>query len=82
MTNHPKDRHVLACRTPSSAAVIVTASLKDFLPVAVSRYEIEPIHPDEFLQDQLDLYPRRTMRCLTEQRAAYRRSSMSIPEFS
>jgi predicted nucleic acid-binding protein len=81
MTNHPKDRHVLAAAVRGGAAVIVTANLRDFPPTALSRYEIEAIHPDEFLQDQLDLDPRRTRRCLTEQRAAYTRPGLSIAEF-
>jgi predicted nucleic acid-binding protein len=81
MTNHPKDRHVLAAAIRGGAAVVVTANLKDFPPAAFLRYEIEAIHPDEFLQDQLDLDPGRTLRCLAEQRAAYTRPSMSIAEF-
>ncbi len=81
MTNHPKDRHVLAAAVRGAAAVIVTANLKDFPPSALSRYNIEAIHPDEFLLDQLDLDPGLTQRCLTEQRAAYTKPSLSVSEF-
>lgn len=62
-------------------AVIVTANIKDFPPSALAPYEIEAIHPDEFLQDQLDLDGERTVRCLIEQREAYTRPGMSIPQF-
>ncbi|MEU4564335.1 PIN domain-containing protein [Actinoplanes sp. NPDC023936] len=54
MTNHPKDRHVLA------AAVA--------------------IHPDDFLLDQLDLYPGVTMDVLRRQAASYRRVPNTVPE--
>ena len=81
MTNHPKDRHVLAAAVRGGAAMIVTFNLKDFRPDALRRYDIEAIHPDDFLQDQLDLDPARTLRCLIGQRDAYTRPAFSINEF-
>lgn len=81
MTNQPKDRHVLAAAVRGGAAAIVTANLTDFRPDALRRYDIEAIHPDEFLQDQLDLDPARTLRCLVEQRDAYTRPAFSTNEF-
>ncbi|MEU3472781.1 PIN domain-containing protein [Rhodococcus sp. NPDC006774] len=81
MTNHPKDRHVLAAAVRGGAALIVTANLTDFRPDALRRYDIEAIHPDDFLQDQLDLDPARTLRCLVEQRDAYTRPTFSVNEF-
>ncbi|MFF2027497.1 PIN domain-containing protein [Rhodococcus sp. ACS1] len=55
MTNDPKDRHVLAAAVRSGAALIVTANPKDFPPAALDPFDVEAIHPDEFLCDQLDL---------------------------
>lgn len=81
MANHPKDRHVLAAAVRGGAAAIVTANLKDFPPIALSRYEIEAVHPDAFLLDQLDLDPRCVVQCLTEQRVAYTRPNLTTPEF-
>lgn len=81
MTNDPKDRHVLAAAIHGQAALIVTANLKDFPAEALAPYGIEAVHPDEFLLDQLDLYPRQTIQCLQEQRAAYRSPSFTPPEF-
>jgi predicted nucleic acid-binding protein len=81
MTNHPKDRHVLAAAVKGGAALIVTANLKDFPSGALSRYGLEAVHPDDFLQDQLDLDPERTMQCLAEQRAAYRNPKLTAAEF-
>lgn len=81
MTNDPKDRHVLAAAVRAGAAVIVTANLKDFPDRALTTYDINVVHPDDFLLDQLDLYPTRTLRCLREQIAAYRNPQVSTDEF-
>ena len=78
MTNHPKDRHVLAAAVCADAAVIVTANVKDFPPQALQPYDIDAVHPDDFLLDQLDLYPVQTMRCIHEQVAACRNPAITI----
>ncbi len=64
LTNHPKDRHVLAAAVRGGAAQIVTANLKDFSPTAVAEFEIEAIHPDEFLLNQLDLDEERMLAAI------------------
>lgn len=71
MTNDPKDRHVLAAAVRAGVGTIVTANLKDFDAQALAPYEIEALHPDEFLLDQLDLERETVMRCLREQIASY-----------
>jgi len=81
MTNHPKDRHVLAAAARANAAVIVTANLKDFPASALEPYQIEAVHPDDFLLDQLELYPAATLRCLREQVGALERPPESLSEF-
>lgn len=81
MTTHPKDRHVAAAAVRGCAAVIVTANLKDFPPPALDRYGIDVLHPDRFLQDQLDLDPQRTLTCLLEQRTAYTKPHLTTTEF-
>lgn len=57
MTNHPKDRHVLAAAVVANASLIVTSNLKDFPPSALEPFGIDAIHPDNFLLDLRDLYP-------------------------
>lgn len=57
MTNHPKDRHVLAAAVQGAAAVLVTFNLSDFPHSSVADFDLETRHPDAFLLDQLDLYP-------------------------
>jgi predicted nucleic acid-binding protein len=79
MTNHPKDRHVLAAAVRANAEVIVTFNLKDFPESALESYDVEVIHPDEFLLDQLDLYPGVTVDVLRRQAAAYRRIPNTVP---
>jgi len=64
MTNDPKDRHVLAAAVRGNADAMVTANLKDFPPTALAPYELEALHPDEFLLDQLALDPAATRLCV------------------
>jgi predicted nucleic acid-binding protein len=81
MTNHDKDRHVLAAAVRADAAVIVTNNLKDFPHSALDPYDIDAVHPDDFLLDQLDLYPVPTVQCVREQVAAHRNPAISIDTF-
>ncbi len=64
MTTEPKDRHVLAAAVRSGAGVIVTATLADFPKAALDPFDVEAIHPDEFLCDLLDLDPDAVFECL------------------
>lgn len=67
-----KDRHVLAAAVRGGAGVIVTENLKDFPPASLEPYDMDLRHPDEFLLDQLDLYPERTQCAVLKQLASYR----------
>jgi hypothetical protein len=78
MANHEKDRHVLAAAVRAGAEVIVTANLKDFPTAALAPYGITAVHPDDFLLDQLDLYPRVVLNCLDGQILANRREPRTI----
>ncbi|NYH77005.1 putative nucleic acid-binding protein [Actinopolyspora biskrensis] len=78
MTNDEGDRHVLAAAVRGNAAVVVTANLRHFPEQALKPYAIEAVHPDEFLLDQLDLYPARVMACLARQVSAYTREPTTI----
>jgi hypothetical protein len=50
------DRHVLAAAVRSSAQAIIIFNLKDFPDDALARYGVEALHPDEFVENQLDLH--------------------------
>ena len=81
MTTHPKDRHVAAVAARGDAALIVTANTRDFPHEALAPYNIEAVHPDEFLQDQLDLSPAVALESLRRQRAGYTRPQFTFTEF-
>lgn len=80
MTNDPKDRHVLAAAVRGGAEVLVTENLKDFPASSVECYDIEVVHQDEFLLDQLALAPRAVHTALRTQVSRYRRSPRSVAE--
>ncbi len=52
----------------------------DFPEEALSSFDISARHPDEFLLDQLDLYPGVTISCLRHQVARYKRGRMRVAE--
>jgi predicted nucleic acid-binding protein len=49
MTNHPKDRHVLAAAIAVGARTIVTSNLRDFPQRSLGPHAIEAVSPDAFL---------------------------------
>jgi len=53
----PGDRHVLAAAMHARADVIVTANLRHFPVNILSRFGIEPQHPDRFILSLLDTAP-------------------------
>lgn len=67
MTNDEKDRHVLAAAVRANVEVLVTANVRDFPKHALKPFDITVVTPDEFLLDQLDLYPAVVLNCLNEQ---------------
>lgn len=81
MTNAPRDRHVMAAAVRAGAALIVTANLADFPTTACGPYGIESVHPDDFLLDQLELYPEQTMQCVQELVSARKRPAETMDQF-
>jgi predicted nucleic acid-binding protein len=53
MTNHEKDRHILAAAVKAGCEVIVTYNFRHFPAESLKPFGIEAKHPDEFL---IDLY--------------------------
>ncbi len=78
MTNDPKDHHVLAAAVRANAEVVVTFNVRDFPEPVLKPYDIVAVHPDDFLLDQLDLYPGLTIDVLEQQAASYRREPTTI----
>ena len=78
MSNHPKDRHVLAAAVQIGAQVIVTENLRDFPHQVVGKLGIAIQSSDAFLTHLYPLNPARMCRLVREQAAAYIRPPMSL----
>ena len=78
MTNHPKDRHVLAAGVAGRADVLVTENLRDFPAEAAGRYEITLCGQDDFLLGLLELYPGEVLSALRRQASRYRREPRTV----
>jgi predicted nucleic acid-binding protein len=75
LTNHPKDRHVLASAIQAKADVIVTSNLKDFSTVALAPWNIGAISPDDFLIGLCDEYGDDVLyQLIAAQAASYKKS--------
>ncbi|HLO87346.1 MAG TPA: PIN domain-containing protein [Nostocaceae cyanobacterium] len=70
MTNHPKDRHVLAAAVIAQADIIVTNDIKGFnTPLS-----IRDISPDDFLCDLYDANAYKMIEVIYQQAHKYKRS--------
>jgi predicted nucleic acid-binding protein len=49
------DRHIVAAAIHAKADTIVTLNLKDFPEAELSKYNLDAIHPDEFISRQFEL---------------------------
>lgn len=78
MTNDAKDRHVLAVAVRADADAIVTFNLDDFPEHATEPFQVDVIHPDDFLLNQIDLAPRLVLRTLQRQIDGYREPTMDL----
>lgn len=72
------DRHVVAAAIRGRADVIVTANLKDFPADALTRFNLQAQHPDEFVMNQLDLDPDRVMAALHAQASDTRNPPLTV----
>jgi len=70
MTNHPKDRHVLAAAAHAGVKVIVTYNLKDFPRSALAPYSITAYGPATFLKSLFSTDPSAVLETLEGQAAA------------
>lgn len=80
MTNHPKDRHVLAAAVASEAQAIVTLNLEDFPRDACEPFAIEPLHPDVFLLQVYEFDEQNVCAAVERQVAALSNPPMTADE--
>jgi predicted nucleic acid-binding protein len=78
----PDDRHVVAAAIRSGAQVIVTFNLSDFPEKMLRPFDLEPVHPDDFLLDQLDLSPSAMTAILREQSDQARRPPLTTQDLA
>jgi len=77
----PNDRHVLAAAVKANAQTIVTYNLSDFPSSALSKYEIDAQHPDEFLRHLLDLSPAGVIKIVQETRKSLKNPPKNSTEY-
>lgn len=75
-----EDRHVLAAAIRCNADAIVTFNLKDFPEKILQTYSIEAIHPDDFINYQLDLSPSCVCDAIRRQRMALKNPTKTPEE--
>ncbi|MDJ0034177.1 MULTISPECIES: PIN domain-containing protein [Pantoea] len=75
------DRHVVAAAIRSDSEVIVTFNLKDFPKESLAEFDIEAIHPDEFIADLLDLNQALVLQAVQRQRARLKNPPKSVDEY-
>ena len=76
----PDDRHVLAAAIRADAEVIVTFNLKDFPNNVLSSYNIEALHPDDFLLTLFDAAPGPVCAAVKRQRESLRNPPKTAEE--
>jgi len=64
------DRHVLAAAIVCGAQAIITFNLSDFPRSELEPYDVEAVHPDAFIENQLDLNPGRVIEAARNARTA------------
>ena len=74
------DRHVLAAAITGHVDAIVTFNLKDFPAEVLGRYNIEALHPDDFVLNQLELRQIDALAAIKAMRARLRRPPQSAAD--
>lgn len=77
----PDDRHAAAAAIRCNAEVIVTLNLKDFPASRMVDFDIESLHPDEFISDLFDLNHALALQAVAEQRMSMRKPARSVDEY-
>ena len=80
LTNHAKDRHVLAAAIVSGSQVVVTSNLQHFPEASLESHGVEAQSPDEFLTNLFDLYPSDMVQILRDQVSALHNPKTTIEQ--
>jgi predicted nucleic acid-binding protein len=77
----PDDRHVLAAAIRCGASVIVTFNERDFPQDRLAPFGVEAQHPDEFVDNLLDLDPAAVVSSAQRQRAQLKNPSIDAERY-
>ena len=66
MTNHEKDRHVLAAAVRDKLDIIITFNLKDFKSEHLDKWGIKAVHPQQYLLTLYSMNPAVVMGKLSQ----------------
>ena len=66
LTNHEKDRHVLAAAIRSGSALILTFNLRDFPATTLSPWQVTAKHPQDYLLDLYSMEPQIVVQKISE----------------
>lgn len=77
----PNDAHVLAAAIRSKAQAIITRNLKDFPVDTLAEFDVEVIHPDNFLINQFDLGSGKVLDAVKNVRARLVKPSLHANQY-
>ena len=77
----PDDRHVLAAALHGGVGLIITYNLSDFPASVLGQFQIEAVHPDEFIVRIWDESPDLVLSAVRRQRAGLTRPPKSAAEY-
>ncbi len=77
----PDDCHVLAAAIHGGAGFIITFNLGDFPGSVLEQFDIEAIHPDEFVVRLWDDYPSDVLGAVRLQRAGLKKPPKTAAEY-
>jgi predicted nucleic acid-binding protein len=75
------DRHVLAAAIRANADAIVTFNQKDFPRDILDAYDLDVIHPDDFIFYQIDMAPAICCQAIKAQRTALKNPAINVEDF-
>ena len=77
----PDDRHVFAAAIRAGASTIVTYNLSDFPAAELVKYNIEALHPDDFILHQIHLSESKVLQAARTHRARLKNPPKSVEEY-
>ncbi|MEM6752760.1 MAG: PIN domain-containing protein [Cyanobacteria bacterium P01_C01_bin.38] len=77
----PDDIHVLAAAIHSQANFIITFNLKDFPKKILAYYEVEAIHPDDFILNLLQIDSSQVCQAVQKHRQSLKKPQKTVEEY-